>query len=70
MRTEVRQTMTEADLKKGIPVVDLLPLKFENLSFGFHSTLRSQGDGKGDGLILTDITRDIKQGQSLSWFEL
>jgi ABC-type multidrug transport system fused ATPase/permease subunit len=51
MRTAIRQAMSEEDLKMGVPVVDLLPLKFEGFGFGF-----------GDALVLDDITREFRQG--------
>merc|ERR1719247_2200779 len=53
MRTSTRQNMTKEELQQGIPVVDLLPLMLEEVSFGF--------DG-AEGLLLKNINRQFTQG--------
>jgi ABC-type multidrug transport system fused ATPase/permease subunit len=53
MRSIKRSSMSAEELKKGIPVVDLLPIQMEKLTFALD---------KLSAPILRDINLDLKQG--------
>jgi ABC-type multidrug transport system fused ATPase/permease subunit len=52
-RTKVREAMSKEELKKGIPVVDLLPIRIDDLSFQFDNAEKH---------VLDSITAELKQG--------
>ena len=54
MRTEVRDSMSKEDLQKGIPVVDQLPIKFENVGYRFSDE---------DPYLFKGVNRTIRQGK-------